>query len=74
MGLMRKNRGISEKLRIKDEYLRLIVGLAGDYDGFYDPETKRGNIESMAGIIDELVDYEKLALDNDPTEIPFYDN
>lgn len=71
---MKENREISEKLRIKDEYLRLIVGLAGDYDGFYDPETKHGNIESMAGLIDELVDYAKLALDNDPTEIPFYDN
>lgn len=71
---MKENREISEKLKIKDEYLKLIIGLAGDYDGFYDPETKYGNVESMAGLIDELVNYAKLALDNDPTEIPFYEN
>lgn len=70
---MKENREISEKLRVKDEYLKLIIGLAGDYDGLYNPETKQGNVEDLAGLIDELVYYATCALKNDPTELPFFE-
>ena len=71
---MKENRKISEKLKIKDEYLKLIIGLAGDYDGFYNPETKQGSAEDLAGLIDELVYYATCALKNDPTKLPFFED
>lgn len=69
----KESKEIVEKAKIKDEYLKLIVGLAGDYDGFYNPETKQGNAEDLAGLIDELVHYAICALKNDPTELPLFE-
>jgi hypothetical protein len=34
--------------------LSMIADLALGYDGFYDPITKKGNIENLVGLIDEL--------------------
>jgi len=71
---MKESMEISEKLRIKDEYLRLIVGLARDYNGLYNPETKQGNAKDLAGLIDDLVHYATCALKNDPTELEIFKN
>lgn len=40
----------------KDECFKNIIGLGFDYDNFYNSETKKGNIEDMAGLIDDMVD------------------
>lgn len=46
------------KLAIKDEYLKLIIDIGYDYDGF-------NTVESLKELIDELVGYADKALKND---------
>ena len=53
---------IERKLKIKDEYLSLIVGIGFDYDGYY-------KATDLKGVIDELVKYAKKALNNDDSSI-----
>lgn len=65
----RNRKQLERENQIKDEYLSLIVGYGFDYDGYYDRETKRGNIELMADLIDIMVDLAKKALINDDKSI-----
>lgn len=57
-----KKRNLERKLKIKDEYLNLIVGIGFDYDGYNDAD-------NLKGVIDELVKYAKKALNNDDSSI-----
>ena len=50
------------KLKIKDEYLRLIDGLLLDYDGCK-------TVETLKELIDETREYIRKALDNDDTSV-----
>ena len=53
--------------QIKDEYLSLIVGYGFDYNGYY------GDMKSMAGLIDKMVDLAKKALINDDKSVMYTD-
>ncbi len=53
---------LERKLKIKDGYLDLIVGIGFDYDGYDDAN-------SLKGIIDEIVGYARKALKNDDNSI-----
>ena len=57
-----KKKDLERKLKIKDEYLRLIIDIGFDYDGYNDAD-------NLKDIIDELVKYAKQALNNDDTSI-----
>ena len=54
------------QIKIKDEYLTLIIDIGIDYDG-YD-----GNVEGLKSVIDTIMDYASKALDNDVTS-PIYE-
>lgn len=45
---------LKRQLKIKNEYLDLIIGLGFDYDGL-------NSVESLKRLIDQLVDYAKKA-------------
>lgn len=53
-----ENQQLIREIQIKDKYLDLIVVIGYDYDGF-------NEAESLKGLIDELVRFAKMALDND---------
>ena len=53
-----ENQQLIREIQIKDKYLDLIVVIGYDYDGF-------NEVESLKGLIDELVRFAKMALDND---------
>lgn len=50
------------ELKIKDEYLKLIYYMGFDYDGY-------NKVESLKGLIDELVDYANKAYANDDISV-----
>ena len=50
---------LKEKIANKDECFENIIGLGFDYDGFYDKQTKQGNIEDMASLVDNIVSIAK---------------
>lgn len=50
------------ELKIKNEYLRLIYDKGFDYDGY-------NKVESLKGLIDELVDYANKAYANDDISV-----
>lgn len=53
------NENIKDRqLKIKDEYLKLMYVIAVDYDGC-------NTVESLKGLIDQLMDYTKRAIEND---------
>ena len=54
---------LERQIKIKDEYLKLIVGVGFDYDGMDDSN------EGLRLVIDELVDYARKALDNDDKSV-----
>lgn len=54
---------LERQIKIKDEYLKLIIGVGFDYDGMDD------NNEGLRQIIDELVDYARKALNNDDKSV-----
>ena len=56
--LYEENKSLDRKIQIKDKYLDLIIAIGYDYDGF-------NKVESLKGLIDELVRFAKMALDND---------
>lgn len=59
---------LKRNLKIKDEYLKLIIDLGFDYDGYE-------KSESLKVLIDELVDLAKKALWNDDkSEVYFGDD
>ena len=56
--LYKENKELDRKIQIKDKYLDLIIAIGYGYDGF-------NEVESLKGLIDELVRFAKMALDND---------
>ena len=50
---------LKRQIKIKDEYLSLIIGLGFDYDG------EDTSVEGLKSVIDQLVDYAKKAINND---------
>lgn len=56
--LFEENKELDRKIQIKDKYLDLIIAIGYDYDGF-------NKVESLKGLIDELVRFAKMALNND---------
>lgn len=54
---------LKRQIKIKDEYLSLIIGIGFDYDG------EDGSIEGLKSVIDQLVDYAKKAIDNDDKSV-----
>lgn len=55
------------QLKIKDEYLKLIIALGFDYDGF-------NTIEGLKSLIDELVELAKKALKSDDKSTMYIGN
>lgn len=53
--LLVENEELKEKMAKKDECFKDIIGLGFDYDGFYNKETKQGDIEDMASLVDDIV-------------------
>ena len=53
---------LERKIKIKDEYLRLIHDIGFDYDGY-------NTVESLKGLIDELIDYANKAYKCDDKSI-----
>lgn len=47
------------QIEIKDEYLTMIIGITAGYDGL------GGSIEGLKFLVDELVDFARLARAND---------
>lgn len=52
---------LERQIKIKDEYCQLIINLGFDYDGF-------NTVDSLKGLIDELVSYAKRAIECDDKE------
>lgn len=48
---------LQRDLIIVDEYASLLWDILCDYDGYYDPETKKGSLEGLAGLVDEAMEY-----------------
>lgn len=55
------------QLKIKDEYLKLIIALGFDYDGF-------NTVEGLKALIDELVELAKKALKSDDKSTMYIGN
>lgn len=53
---------MQREIKIKNEYLQLIIDLGFDYDGFE-------KSESLKELIDELIDLAKKAIHNDDTSV-----
>lgn len=58
------NEELKDKIRIKDEYLQLIIDLGYDYDGYE-------KSESLKALIDELVSLASKALKNDTKAVVY---
>ena len=56
--LYEENKELDRKIQIKDKYLDLITAIGYDYDGF-------SKAENLKGLIDELVRFARMALNND---------
>lgn len=56
--LYEENKELDRKIQIKDKYLDLIIAIGYDYDGF-------SKAENLKGLIDELVRFAGMALNND---------
>lgn len=54
------------QIKLKNEYLTLIIDVGIDYDG-YD-----GDVEGLKGVIDTMMEYARKALYNDVTS-PIYE-
>lgn len=51
--------------KIMEEYARLLYDILLDYDGYYDPETKKGSLEGLVSLVDEAIEFCKLILTKD---------
>lgn len=56
---MERRRIMERRLKIKDEYLRLIIDIGYDYDGY------ENNIAGLRYLIQEMCRYAKAALNED---------
>ena len=52
---------LERQIKIKDKYCQLIINLGFDYDGF-------NTVDSLKGLIDELVSYARKAIECDDKE------
>lgn len=59
---------LKRKIKIKDEYIKLLIDILYDYDGEYDKEKQKGSIIGLAELIDMTCDYLNLALQCDDKE------
>lgn len=59
---------LKRKIKIKDEYIKLLIDILYDYDGEYDKEKQKGNIIGLADLIDMACDYLNLALQSNDKE------
>ena len=64
--LRKENEELKSKLGNKDKYFELIIGLGYDYDGYYNRETRNGNIKGLADLMDELVQAARDGLNDIP--------
>jgi hypothetical protein len=62
-GLVDLYQKLKRQVKIKNEYLSLIIGIGFDYDG------EDGSIEGLKSVIDQLVDYARKAIDNDDKSV-----
>lgn len=53
---------LERQIKIKDKYCQLIINLGFDYDGF-------NTVDSLKGLIDELVSYARKAIECDDKEV-----
>lgn len=53
---------LERQIKIKDKYCQLIINLGFDYDGF-------NTVDSLKGLIDELVSYARKAIEYDDKEV-----
>ena len=53
---------LERQIKIKDKYCQLIINLGFDYDGFK-------TVDSLKGLIDELVSYARKAIECDDKEV-----
>ena len=53
---------LERQIKIKDKYCQLIINLGFDYDGF-------NTVDSLKGLIDELVSYAQKAIECDDNEV-----
>lgn len=59
-----ENKLLKRQNKIKDKYCELIYELGFDYDGL-------NTVESLKGLIDDLVDYAKKSIKNDDNSFVF---
>lgn len=64
---------LQKDLTIVDEYASLLGDILCDYDGYYDPETKKGSLEGLASLVDEAMDYCDKIRNRDTTSIMYED-
>lgn len=55
---------LERQIKIKDKYCQLIIDLGFDYDGF-------NTVDSLKGLIDELVSYAQRAIECDDKRIVY---
>ena len=63
--LLKRYKELERNLRISDSYLKLLLDVNADYDGYFDEKTRQGSVIGLAGLIDENTDYIKKALYKD---------
>lgn len=56
---------MQKQIEIKDNYMKLILDVLYDYDGYFSRETNEGSALDLADLIDETCDYLKKAILND---------
>ena len=62
--VLEENKLLKRQNKIKDEYCELIYELGFDYDGL-------NTVESLKGLIDDLIDYAKKSIKNDDNSVMF---
>lgn len=60
---------LQRQIKIKDNYMKLILDILYDYDGYFNRETNEGSITDLADLIDETCDFLKSAIENDDKRV-----
>ena len=60
-----ENEELKRQIQIKNNYMKLILDILYDYDGYFSRETNEGSAKDLADLIDETCDYLKKAILND---------
>lgn len=56
---------LKRQIQIKNNYIKLILDILYDYDGYFSRQTNEGSAKDLADLIDETCDYLKKAILND---------